>query len=522
MRRAKEPLNPAAVKAADAAVAGKTGGRPLTMGPEDAALRKEWMDAYEAAGGEVEEGGGSGGGSGSAGSLTPSNPEFPGMTKIAPPKKKVGSPKAECPGQCWAVVTYHYAINGPAKGGAVAGALVTVLSVKGEEIAHGSISAGGTYRYDGCCLDFPVKFVLHDDPAYMIDVKPKPHNTPPVPPGAIERAAQEEGGEGVLDWIWGMLQGDFNEDQSMSQITVNTVLGVIPIVDQVLDVRDIIANIIKVRAAKTTAEKVECWIVLLITAIGFIPEVGSVAKGVLKGIRKGMKDPKLLAEVLNGLGRGHAMRYLRQLRNELPSLAKKAAVKVKEAIASFTALLKKIRTLPGMPTQKIDELTKSVDEMAPEVSKGLDDAAEAMKKELDEVLQKVEKQEVPAGAGETQAVKQKAIEPSGAEDRLQHEKMKDELRRAMSKPHVDDPKLKELMDDLYRENAQVGSGSTADAVRHEMQTGEMVGGRSHAQKARDYSKALQRWLDNNPTASAGDRAAAENVLRDLQNALSGN
>jgi len=53
-RRAVKPLDPEAVKAANAAIAAETGGRALTMGPEDAELRKKWMDAYVAAGGKVE------------------------------------------------------------------------------------------------------------------------------------------------------------------------------------------------------------------------------------------------------------------------------------------------------------------------------------------------------------------------------------------------------------------------------------------------------------------------------------
>jgi|SRR5688572_5055885 len=54
-RRAVKPLDPEAVKAANAAIEAETGGRQLTMGPEDAELRKKWMDAYVAAGGKVEE-----------------------------------------------------------------------------------------------------------------------------------------------------------------------------------------------------------------------------------------------------------------------------------------------------------------------------------------------------------------------------------------------------------------------------------------------------------------------------------
>lgn len=33
--------------------------------------------------------------------------------------------------------------------------------------------------------------------------------------------------------------------------------------------------------------------------------------------------------------------------------------------------------------------------------------------------------------------------------------------------------------------------------------------------------SLQKWLQQNPTAAPGDRAAAENVIRDMQNALKG-
>ena len=46
-----------------------------------------------------------------------------------------------------------------------------------------------------------------------------------------------------------------------------------------------------------------------------------------------------------------------------------------------------------------------------------------------------------------------------------YEKYKKQLRRNMPKPQAKDPKLQETIDKNYRENATVGSGSTADAVR---------------------------------------------------------
>ena len=102
-----------------------------------------------------------------------------------------------------------------------------------------------------------------------------------------------------------------------------------------------------------------------------------------------------------------------------------------------------------------------------------------------------------------------------------HEAYKDGLRAAMSKPNVSDPSLARLIDPLYRPNATVGSGSTAAAIRQELATGQPVGGAFHSIKAADSIRALERWLSRNPTARPGDRAAAENVIRDMSNALGG-
>ncbi|UNE62697.1 hemagglutinin repeat-containing protein [Xanthomonas oryzae] len=98
------------------------------------------------------------------------------------------------------------------------------------------------------------------------------------------------------------------------------------------------------------------------------------------------------------------------------------------------------------------------------------------------------------------------------------------LLASMSKPVVTDPELSSLIDDLYRDGAKIGSGSTADAVRYEMRTGEMVGGRSHSQKAQDYIRALQRWgneNDGNPNVSSIDKDYARKVIEDMKNALKG-
>jgi RHS repeat-associated protein len=113
------------------------------------------------------------------------------------------------------------------------------------------------------------------------------------------------------------------------------------------------------------------------------------------------------------------------------------------------------------------------------------------------------------------------VAAKGATNVAAHAAYKDGLRAAMSKPAVADSSLAKLIDQLYRPNATVGSGSTAAAVRQELATGQPVGGAFHSQKAEDGIRSLERWLSNNPTARPGDRAAAENVVRDMSNALGG-
>ena len=54
-RRATTPINEEAARAANEAIASETGGRPLTLGPEDEDLREQWMNAYTDAGGAVED-----------------------------------------------------------------------------------------------------------------------------------------------------------------------------------------------------------------------------------------------------------------------------------------------------------------------------------------------------------------------------------------------------------------------------------------------------------------------------------
>jgi hypothetical protein len=113
----------------------------------------------------------------------------------------------------------------------------------------------------------------------------------------------------------------------------------------------------------------------------------------------------------------------------------------------------------------------------------------------------------------------KALTKNGPTDRIQHEAIKTQYRQNMEKSVVEDKKLFKVVDELYRENAEVGSGSTADAYRYTAHTGKLVKGSDHVKKTQDTIKFLENWLENNPTASSNDRSIAENILLDMKDAI---
>lgn len=81
------------------------------------------------------------------------------------------------------------------------------------------------------------------------------------------------------EWLWETLQGDFNEKQTTGQIVTGTVISMIPLVDQVCDVRDLIANCKKI---KENDSEIWPWVCLGLTLVGCFPTLGSLVKGSAK------------------------------------------------------------------------------------------------------------------------------------------------------------------------------------------------------------------------------------------------
>jgi hypothetical protein len=83
----------------------------------------------------------------------------------------------------------------------------------------------------------------------------------------------------AAEWIWTVVQGDFAEEQTTAQTITGTVIAMIPFVDQLCDVRDLVANCRKIHE---DSENKWAWVALVLTLIGLFPTLGSLAKGCFK------------------------------------------------------------------------------------------------------------------------------------------------------------------------------------------------------------------------------------------------
>jgi hypothetical protein len=83
----------------------------------------------------------------------------------------------------------------------------------------------------------------------------------------------------TAQWVWVVIQGDFADDQSTAQVITGTVVSMIPFVDQICDVRDVVANCKKINQDSSNPWN---WVALALTLIGLFPTLGSLAKGGLK------------------------------------------------------------------------------------------------------------------------------------------------------------------------------------------------------------------------------------------------
>ena len=85
---------------------------------------------------------------------------------------------------------------------------------------------------------------------------------------------------------------------------------------------------------------------------------------------------------------------------------------------------------------------------------------------------------------------------------------------------TNEPRLRNVITQLFRWNARVGSGSAMDAFRFEQRTGILLSPSGHGLKLFERRTQLQR-LRRELSLFPADRQVVKELLIDIQNALSG-
>lgn len=215
----------------------------------------------------------------------------------------------------------------------------------------------------------------------------------------------------VGQWCWGTMQGAFNEKQTISQVIVDAVIGMIPLVGDLTAVRDLLCVAIGMSNDPKKRQEVMEWVMLVILLFALIPVAGGVIKGVgrlaLRVTGDIAKDSKLLVEViefLNRVGHGNAQKWLKALdvmkyQAELLSKFKDFCATVHTAIReSLNARVGKIlpevwRTAIEKVGAGIDALKDLADRMVPQALKELD----AKLKVLQQMVYRGELHEIATG-----------------------------------------------------------------------------------------------------------------------------
>lgn len=289
---------------------------------------------------------------------------------------------AECHVGNWIHVRYEYTEGDP-----VTDAVFVVQKPNegkpgGEVVAEGVLTVSPQAEHEFVHVDLgdysgPVEVFFFDDPTEPVPIE----ETPEV---ADERGWLARAADAVVDsakWSGGVLQGDFNEDMSTGQIITNAVVTAVPVVDQVADARDLIANG-KYLIWDKRYNEIAVWVGVFACLVGLIPSFGSLAKGILKLVWKNAGElGRILIYINKALHQTgkkiNGYRFVKKLGDELVGKVGEVSTKFDEFLdfcatkagyLRLTSLLATIEHVRGMARQKFNQVAA---EISARISRGL-------------------------------------------------------------------------------------------------------------------------------------------------------
>ncbi len=215
----------------------------------------------------------------------------------------------------------------------------------------------------------------------------------PTPPDAIAFGIE------AVDWIWGTAKGGFNQKQTVSQIVVDALIGMIPLVGDVTAVRDILAIIIGMAHDPKKRESKLEWLALVVMLFALIPVIGGAIKGVGKLLLKGGKEAaeaskhiQEIVAILNRTGLGNARKWAQEL--NLESYAGELLGRWRELTRRLDLVFDSLQSsLKGVLTPKmleyvgklktqVQELAKKGEAMIPDALKELNERLKAAQRQV--------------------------------------------------------------------------------------------------------------------------------------------
>jgi hypothetical protein len=220
-------------------------------------------------------------------------------------------------------------------------------------------------------------------------------------PGGLSAKEFKSVSTDVGQWLWGTVQGAFNEKQTVSQIITDAVIGMIPLVGDVTAVRDlIVVSSGLANDHKKREEKME-WVLLVILVFALVPVVGGVIKGVgrlsLRAARVAASDSKALAEIaediiqfLNRVGHKNSEAWFKSLNvlsHQAEVLSKFRAVCDTIIVSVYRCLIRFRRWLPQSLVARMEQLQQGFEQLRALGDKMIPEAL----KELHEQLAKLQR-----------------------------------------------------------------------------------------------------------------------------------
>jgi hypothetical protein len=227
----------------------------------------------------------------------------------------------------------------------------------------------------------------------------------------------------VWEWLWEAVQGDFNDDRSTGQIAFDAGISMLPLVDQICDVRDIIANCKSISQSEEKDDNSWKWVAVALTLIGLFPALGSLVKGVLKiffafvrrvGLNHVLKAiDDAMTWVVTFLRKREVQKELRRLKVDevfswLAKEIKTLSGKINSAallaafdrvIKTMKGLLEKVTWLPGGVGKKAQAAIDQVQSVRKLADKHLADALKPVQDILDYIVRRLEMESLVQRSG---------------------------------------------------------------------------------------------------------------------------